>query len=111
MAHTELRDSDELMSYAQDVGIQRAGPVIIVGVLCFIGILIWTCCRCCGRCRLKNTGDSCKTMLAALLFGCSVAGVVLIIVGLDASESQDAAFTSVPTVIDSAIEWVDDIGR
>eukprot|EP01147_Barroeca_monosierra_P006501 gene6501-310_t len=107
---TELRDSDELMSYAQDVGIQRAGPVIIVGVLCFIGILIWTCCRCCGRCRLKNTGDSCKTMLAALLFGCSVAGVVLIIVGLDASESQDAAFTSVPTVIDSAIEWVDDIG-
>ncbi|EGD78471.1 hypothetical protein PTSG_09166 [Salpingoeca rosetta] len=105
-----LTDQNELVSYAQDVGVKRVAPVIVIGVLCFIGILIWSCCRCCGKCRLESTDQCCSFSLGGLLICCSIAGLALIIVGLEASKDQDTAFNNVPTVVDSAVQWVDDLG-
>jgi len=108
--NTPLTDTDEAQDYGMDVGMQRVAPVIIVGLLSFLAILIWTCCRCCcDKCRLRSADSCCTLVLGGLLFACAISGLALIIVGFEASADQDTAFNNVPTVVDSAVQWVDDL--
>ncbi|EGD78472.1 hypothetical protein PTSG_09167 [Salpingoeca rosetta] len=101
-------DFDSLKGYAQDVGVKRVAPVIIVGVLCFIGLLIWTCCRCCGKCRLTDASTCCKTVLMLLLLGTLIAGIAMISVGFDADRQQSDAMEAVPGVVDNVVQFLQD---
>jgi len=102
---------DNMVDYAQDVGVKRVAPVIIVGVICFIGLLIWACCRlsCCGnKCVIRDASTTCKLVMAALLIGTLISGIALISVGLDADRQQSDAMDGFPVVIDSVIGIVEE---
>eukprot|EP01147_Barroeca_monosierra_P006503 gene6503-312_t len=101
----------DLVDYSKDVGFNRTLPIVVVGFVAFLGLLIWTCCRCCGNCRLKEASGTCKFVVVLLLLATLVAGVAMISVGLDADRQQSNALSSSTSAVKNLIGIIDEIGE
>eukprot|EP00043_Microstomoeca_roanoka_P015558 m.155893 g.155893 ORF g.155893 m.155893 type:complete len:501 (+) comp16286_c1_seq1:198-1700(+) len=105
----DISNSDGMTNYIRDVITNRGVPIAVVGVISLIGLLIWTCCRCCDRCRLKDASSICKFVLLVLLLATLLSGVFLISIGFDADKKQADAMQNLPTVAESVTSFVDEV--
>lgn len=91
----------------------RGAPVLAIGIIGVIVILIWSCCRCCGKCKMqeRRTADCRQAVTGALVLVCVFGALILIIVGLDADSQQSETVKSIPSTIDNLVALTDDLGE
>lgn len=105
-----LTDFEVSTAYVQKVGMERALPVLVIGVIGFFGIILWSMCRCCCKCcrRKQACSPFAKTLLYAAVFACIASAVVMTITGLATDQQQSDEAQRLSNLVGNLLEVVDD---